>query len=121
MLYKQAKSKCLNQPPKIVINISFFLGVYLAKGRQISHSSTTMSKQQIEVCKKTLRLVKDLDDRTGEGDACFNLGNAYHSLGDFKQAIEYHNQSLTIAKELGQRDREGCAYCNLGNAYQEYW
>ena len=47
-----------------------------------------------------------------------NMGNAYHSLGNFKQAIEYYNQPLTIAKEVGSRAGEGRAYANLGNALQ---
>ena len=52
-----------------------------------------------------------------EGRAYYNLGNAYHSLGDFQQAIEYHEKDLSIAKDVGDRAGEGLAYCNLGNAY----
>ncbi|XP_044183534.1 tetratricopeptide repeat protein 28-like, partial [Acropora millepora] len=46
-----------------------------------------------------------------------NLGNAYHSLGEYKKAIEYHEKDLKIAKEIGDRAGEGRAYGNLGNAY----
>ena len=65
-----------------------------------------------------LTIAKEVGDRAGEGRAYGNLGNAYHSLGDFKQAIEYHMLYLTIAKEVGDRAGEGRAYCNLGNAYR---
>ena len=64
-----------------------------------------------------LTIAKEVGDRAGEGGAYGNLGNAYHSLGDFKQAIEYHMLRLTIAKEVGDRAGEGRAYGNLGNAY----
>ncbi|CAH3151089.1 unnamed protein product, partial [Pocillopora meandrina] len=56
-------------------------------------------------------------DKHGEGGAYGNLGNAYHSLGDFKKAIEYHNLHLKIAKEVGDKHGEGRAYGNLGIAY----
>ena len=56
-------------------------------------------------------------DRAGEGNAHGNLGNAYHSLGDFHKAIEYHERQFKISKELGDRAGEGRAYCNLGIAY----
>jgi len=64
-----------------------------------------------------LTIAKEVGDRAGEGRAYGNLGNAYHSLGDFKQAIEYHMLVLTIAKEVGDRAGEGGAYCNLATTY----
>jgi len=32
-----------------------------------------------------------------------SLGNAYHSLGEYRRAIEYYEQHLQIARELGDR------------------
>ncbi|CAH3168412.1 unnamed protein product [Pocillopora meandrina] len=52
----------------------------------------------------------------GEGNTYGNLGNAYHSLSDFKKAIEYHNLHLNIDKKVGDKPGEGKAYGNLGNA-----
>ena len=52
----------------------------------------------------------------GEGNTYGNLGNAYHSLGDFKKAIEYHNLPLKIDKKVGDKHGEGKAYGNLRNA-----
>ena len=46
-----------------------------------------------------------------------NLGNAYHSLGDFKTAIEFHQQALSIFKEAGNKDSEGSVYGSLGIGY----
>ena len=58
-----------------------------------------------------------MGDKAGEGRAYGNLGNAYHSLGDFQTAIEHHERDLKIAKEVGDKAGEGGAYGNLGNAY----
>ena len=64
-----------------------------------------------------LTIAKEVGDRAGEGRAYCNLGNAYHSLGDFKQAIEYHMLHLTIAKEVGTGLKKEVP-TNLGNAYK---
>jgi len=45
------------------------------------------------------------------------IGNAYHSLGDYRKALEYHEKRLKIAKEIGDRAGEAEAYRNIGNAY----
>ena len=59
-----------------------------------------------------------MKNRASEGKAYGNLGNSYHSLGDFQNAIEYHKKDLAISKEVGDKNGEGCAYGNLGNAYR---
>ena len=59
----------------------------------------------------------EVGDKAGEGRSYCNLGNAYHSLGDFERAIQYHERHLKIAKEVGDKAGEGKSYCNLGNAY----
>ena len=60
---------------------------------------------------------KQAGDTDREGIACTGLGNAHHSLGDYKKAIEFYLQSLTIAKEIGDKGSELTAYTNLGCAY----
>ena len=56
-------------------------------------------------------------NKGSEGAAYTNLGNAYHSFGDYKKAIEFHHQSLSIAKEIGEKASEGATYTNLGVVY----
>ena len=48
---------------------------------------------------------------------CGNLGNAYHSLGQYQQAIDYQQQWLVNAREIGDRQGKASALGNLGNAY----
>ena len=106
--------------------------------------SAMLFQRAIEYHEKDVIIAKDVGDRAGEGRAYCNLGNAYHSLGDFQRAIEYHEKhlniskdvvngyknlgdfqrvieyhekDLSIAKDVGNRDGEAGAYCNLGNAY----
>ena len=57
---------------------------------------------------------KKIKNKRFEGDACKNLGLAYHSLGEFKKAMELHQLGLRIAKETGNKDAEGQGYNNLG-------
>ena len=57
-----------------------------------------------------------MGDRAGEGRAFGNLGNVYHSLGDFQKAMEYYERLLKISKEVGDRAGEGRAYVSLGIA-----
>ncbi len=61
---------------------------------------------------------REVGDRSREGGANSNLGNAYLNLGDFKTAIEYYECHLNIAKEVEDRAKEQQAYGNLGNAYE---
>ena len=71
-----------------------------------------------EYHEKHLKIAKEVGDRSGEGTAYANLGNAYRTLGNLEKAKEYHEKHLEIAKEVGDRSTEGGAYGNLGNAYQ---
>ena len=67
--------------------------------------------------KKTLEITSSLNDKSGEGRALGNLGNAYTAIGDYAEAITYHERRLQLAvaaKDLAARAR---ACGNLGNAY----
>ena len=66
---------------------------------------------------KHLSIAKELGDRAGMGRAFGNLGNSFHSVGQFARAIEYHKEHLEIAKEFGDRAGTGRAFGNLGNSY----
>ncbi|XP_044167574.1 tetratricopeptide repeat protein 28-like, partial [Acropora millepora] len=70
-----------------------------------------------EYHEKDLKIAIEIGDRSGEGQAYGNLGNAFQSLGDYRKAIEYHAKHLKIAIEIGDRGAEGGVYGGLGNAY----
>ena len=75
-------------------------------------------KKAIQYLEKNLTTAIENDDRSREGAAYGNLGNAYLSLGDYQKAIECNEKHLKIAIEIGDRGGEGIAYGSLGNAYQ---
>lgn len=62
-------------------------------------------------------LTKALNDKSGEGRACGNLGNVHYLLGNFDEAIVYHDKRLEIALEFGDKNAQRRAYTNLGNAH----
>ena len=64
-----------------------------------------------------MKIAREIGNRGEEVGAYGNLGNTYHSLGDYRRAIEYHEKSLKIAREIGYRGGQVRAYGNLGNTY----
>ena len=71
-------------------------------------------RQAIEYYKRHLSIVKELRDRTKEGNAYGNLRRCHLSLGDFKKAIECGEQCLEIAKKVGDKSMEGNTHGCLG-------
>ncbi|MEL0591384.1 MAG: CHAT domain-containing tetratricopeptide repeat protein, partial [Planktothrix rubescens PR222] len=62
-----------------------------------------------------LEIAREIGYRQGEAASLGNLGNAYHSLGQYDKAIAFHEQLLEIAREIGYRQGESVALNNLGN------
>jgi len=71
----------------------------------------------IKYYEKSLKIVKDIGNKSRESICRMNIGNAYDSLGDYNKAIEYHEESLKIAKDIGNKQIELQCYGNLANAY----
>ena len=72
--------------------------------------STTLLQQAAEATEK-------VGNKQMHGTNLGNLGNAYHSLGDYQQAIDYHLQALDISLVIDDKLMEGRALCNLGVVY----
>jgi len=61
---------------------------------------TSDYEKAIEYHMKHLRIAQELDDRVGEGRACWSLGNAHTALGRNEEAIQYASKHLEISKEV---------------------
>ena len=69
------------------------------------------------IMKKALAISTEIGDRAGEGKWYGNLGNVFHSLGEYVKAQEYSEKALAISTEIGDRAGEGTRYGNLGNVF----
>ena len=49
---------------------------------------------------KHLKIAQELEDRVGEGRACWSLGNAHTALGKNEEAIQFASKHLEISKEV---------------------
>ena len=47
-----------------------------------------------------LAIAQELNDRVGEGRACWSLGNAYSATNNHEKALYYANRHLAISKEV---------------------
>lgn len=74
-------------------------------------------RERIAWLDAALAAARRLQERGAEGAHLNNLGNACHSLGEYRRAIEYHELALVILREIGNRRGEGNTLGNLGNAY----
>jgi CHAT domain-containing protein/tetratricopeptide (TPR) repeat protein len=83
----------------------------------IQQAQTSQFQAALQSWEQALTIYREIKDRSNEGAALGNLGNAYYSLGDYAKAIDYQQQSLVIAREIKNRQGEGAALGNLGNAY----
>ena len=66
---------------------------------------------------KELSVAREEGNRREEGLACFNLGNYYDGVADFREAIRNYTEALSIFKEIGLRAEEGRAFGHLGNTH----
>lgn len=47
-----------------------------------------------------LAIAQELNDKVGEGRACWSLGNAYSATNAHEKALQYANRHLDISKEV---------------------
>lgn len=47
-----------------------------------------------------LKIAQELEDRVGEGRACWSLGNAHTALGNHEDALQFASKHLLISKEV---------------------
>ncbi len=68
---------------------------------------------------QALSILKEVGDRSRQGNALSNLGSVYDSLGNTEQALSYYQQALEISREVGDRKGEGIRLNNLGSVYED--
>ena len=56
--------------------------------------------QAIEYHEQSLVIRRQLGDRAGEAESCWNIGLIYENMGDLAQAEEYIVQAVQIAEKL---------------------
>ena len=62
----------------------------------------------------------EIGDRAREGTSYGNLGNVFHSLGEYVKAKEYYEKALAISTESGDRAGEGRWCTNLGHVFYSF-
>ena len=65
-----------------------------------------------------MSIAKETGNRKSQGNAYFNLGIVYQSLGDSNKAIKLYELAISITKETGDRKSQGQSYINLGDTYE---
>ena len=96
----------------------------LTKEQAIAFIQSAQAKQQkcdyqgcIKDFTEVLKYSQETGNKSWEGPAYANIGNAHENLGNYQEALTYHQKDLDIALQLGDKGGEGRAYANIGNAH----
>ncbi|MCI5118089.1 MAG: tetratricopeptide repeat protein, partial [Candidatus Electrothrix sp. LOE1_4_5] len=60
----------------------------------------------LEYHEQALAICRELGDRAGEAESCWNLGLTYNDMGDLAQAEEYMALAVKIAEPMGHPELE---------------
>jgi tetratricopeptide (TPR) repeat protein len=74
--------------------------------------------QAIDYYDRSLRILRELGDKSAEARILGNLGITHERQGRFVEAVNHYQQSLNIFEELADRVGKAQTFGNLGNAYQ---
>ncbi|MEO0405852.1 MAG: tetratricopeptide repeat protein [Cyanobacteria bacterium P01_A01_bin.135] len=72
----------------------------------------------IEYHEQALAIMREIEDRAGEGITLGNLGVVYEILSQYQEAIDLYEQRLAIAREVDDRTGESYTLGNLGIVYE---
>ena len=76
-------------------------------------------EKSIDCSEKALKIVREIEDRRGEGAVLGILGNAYSTLRQDEKAIEYYEDAIAIARVIEDRRGEGAWLGSLGIVYSD--
>ncbi|PXF56864.1 MAG: hypothetical protein C4B59_16235 [Candidatus Methanogaster sp.] len=77
-------------------------------------------EKSIDCSEKALEIVREIEDRRGEGTVLGSLGNVYSALRQDEKAIEYYEDAIAIAREIKDRRGEGAWLGSLGIVYSDH-
>ena len=72
----------------------------------------------IEYYHRAINIMKDTDNKRGEGYAYGKFGIVSYHFGEYEKAREYHEKALAIRVEIGDKEGEATDYGNLGTVFQ---
>ncbi|MBD3191217.1 MAG: tetratricopeptide repeat protein, partial [Candidatus Heimdallarchaeota archaeon] len=64
-----------------------------------------------------LEIMREMENRKGEGVILNNIGMVYRSWGRYQEALETYEEALGIRREVGDRAGEGTTLNNIGLLY----
>jgi len=68
-----------------------------------SHFMTGRLDAALRSLGNSLKICKEIGNRSGEGTTLSNISQIYDARGDYETALEYLGESLQIRKEIGDR------------------
>ncbi|MBD2607053.1 tetratricopeptide repeat protein [Scytonema hofmannii FACHB-248] len=74
-------------------------------------------REALETFQQSLAIVKQINDKAGEGTTLNNIGLVYNNLGEYPKALEFYQQSLVIHKQINDKAGEGTTLTNIGGVY----
>jgi tetratricopeptide (TPR) repeat protein len=74
-------------------------------------------ERALQLYQRSLGMVQQIGDRSGEGTTLNNISQIYKIRGDYDRALVYLEQSLAIRQQIGDRSGEGITLSNISQIY----
>jgi len=74
--------------------------------------------EALEVYLKSLMILEDIGDKSGQGNVLNNIGAVYKNLGNIPEALVYHQKSLLIKRETKNKKGEAYSINNIAIIYR---
>lgn len=76
------------------------------------------SREALTTLQQVLVLVRQINERLGEGATLNQIALAYYNMGQYPQAMDAYQKALTIFRELSDRAGEGVTLNNIAVVYR---
>uniref|UniRef100_Q3AQG5 TPR repeat n=1 Tax=Chlorobium chlorochromatii (strain CaD3) TaxID=340177 RepID=Q3AQG5_CHLCH len=85
-------------------------------GKQYHHLAQYSTA--LDYLKRSLAIVEEIGDKSGEGTTLNNISQIYDARGDYDTALDYLKRSLAIVEEIGDKARVGAALNNISQIFK---